>query len=265
MNTENHNPNGQVLIYTNDDNQAQVSVAMVDNDVWLNVSQLSDLFQKASRTISEHIVRIFSTNELQSEKVSRKLRYTTKHGAVTGKTQTRDVDYYNLDMIIAIGYRVNSMQATKFRIWATQQLRMVMASNTKSDARATQVYFANVANQIDGVENMDFDMIRQIQGLLTSSIDYDNYDEDYVLLGELQIKLAGTDMTTRKEILACYIQLAKDMVSRQYPMYVADWHTVFKYILESTNDTVLVYTTAAVGVLLNGKIQQNANKLGVVV
>ena len=89
----------------------------------LTQEQMALLFGKGRTTITEHISNIFSEGELQEEMVCRKFRHTTQHGAIEGLSQTKEVKYYNLDVIISVGYRVKSRQGTMFRIWATQRLR----------------------------------------------------------------------------------------------------------------------------------------------
>ena len=84
---------------------------------------MSELFDVSVSTISRHIKNIFEDGELEEKVVVAKNAITTEHGAIDGKTQTKEVTFYNLDMVIAVGYRVNSKRATQFRIWATKTLR----------------------------------------------------------------------------------------------------------------------------------------------
>ena len=88
----------------------------------LNIEQIAQLFNKGRTTISGHISNIFKEGELEEKVVCRKFRTTTQHGAIKGKTQSKEVKYYNLDVIISVGYRVKSIQGTRFRQWATQRL-----------------------------------------------------------------------------------------------------------------------------------------------
>ncbi len=84
---------------------------------------MQQLFQKSKATISEHIKNVFDGGELDEKVVVRNFRTTTQHGAIKGKTQSKNVKHYNLDVIISVGYRVKSQQGTQFRIWATQRLK----------------------------------------------------------------------------------------------------------------------------------------------
>ena len=107
---------GEIILYTTPEGLAKVEVFFQDETFWLTQKQLAELFEVDVRTISEHLQRIFQTGELSEESVIRKIRNT----ATDKKSYL--TNFYNLDAIIAVGYRVNSMQATQFRIWATQTL-----------------------------------------------------------------------------------------------------------------------------------------------
>ena len=109
----------EIVIYQSEDGNVKVDVLFQDETVWLSQEQMALLFGKGRTTITEHISNIFSEGELQEDMVCRKFRHTTQHGAIEGLHQTKEVKYYNLDVIISVGYRVKSRQGTMFRIWAT--------------------------------------------------------------------------------------------------------------------------------------------------
>ena len=113
--------NDEILIYQSQDGIIKIDVLFENETVWLNQNQLCTLFGKSKATISEHIKHIFEEGELDENVVVRKFRTTTQHGAIEGKTQSKEVKYYNLDVIISVGYRVKSIQGTRFRQWATQR------------------------------------------------------------------------------------------------------------------------------------------------
>src|SRR6266571_2799730 len=116
-------PTSGIIIYQGEGGQPILDVRIKDETVWLTQSQMGGLFEKDKRTISEHIGNIFIEGELDKKVVIRKFRTTTKHGAIKGKTQTTEVNLYNLDVIISVGYRVKSIRGTQFRQWATARLR----------------------------------------------------------------------------------------------------------------------------------------------
>ncbi|WP_269236170.1 virulence protein RhuM/Fic/DOC family protein [Flavobacterium flavigenum] len=115
--------NNQIEIYKSLGNTTEVKVVFQDDTVWLSQAQLADLFQKDRTVISKHIRNIFNESELEEEVVCANFAHTTQHGAITGKTQEKITKYYNLDVIISVGYRVKSKQGTQFRQWATQRLK----------------------------------------------------------------------------------------------------------------------------------------------
>ena len=99
--------NSQIIIYQTESGETKLDVRFENETVWLTQSQLCELFDKSKATISEHIKHIFEEGELQENMVVRNFRTTTQHGAIKGKTQSRDVTFYNLDVIISENYRYN--------------------------------------------------------------------------------------------------------------------------------------------------------------
>ena len=118
MNTEN-----QIVIYQADDGSTQINVQFEQDTVWLTQGQMAELFERDRTVIGRHISNVFSENELDETVVCAKFAHTTQHGAIKGKSQSKDVQYYNLDVIISVGYRVKSKQGTQFRIWANNILK----------------------------------------------------------------------------------------------------------------------------------------------
>jgi len=112
-----------ILIYQNSDGDVKIDVRLDDETVWLSQEQMGRLFGKARTTITGHIGNVFKEGELIESMVCRDFRHTTQHGAIKGKIQNTLVKYYNLDVVISVGYRVKSLQGTQFRIWATQRLK----------------------------------------------------------------------------------------------------------------------------------------------
>ena len=112
-----------IVVYNSNDGVVQLEVQVANETVWLTLDQMSELFQRNKSTISRHIKNIFECGELQEQLVVAKNATTTQHGALQGKTQTHIVTFYNLDMIISIGYRVNSIRGVQFRQWASRVLK----------------------------------------------------------------------------------------------------------------------------------------------
>lgn len=123
MNNENNNEEMPVVLYTSPDGKVMVNAIVKDETLWMTQAGMAMLFEVDKSSISRHLKNIFLEGELIEEVVVAKIATTTRHGAIADKMQQKDVNYYNLDAIIAVGYRVNSRRATQFRIWATSVLR----------------------------------------------------------------------------------------------------------------------------------------------
>ena len=113
----------EIVIYQTPDNQIQVDVQFEGETFWLTQEDISQLFERDRTVISKHLRNIFKEGELEEIVVSANFAHTTQHGAIKGKTQEKQVKYYNLDAILSVGYRVNSKRGTQFRQWASQRLK----------------------------------------------------------------------------------------------------------------------------------------------
>lgn len=114
---------GEIIIYQAADGSTSLDVKLEQETIWLTQKQIAELFGTKRPAITKHLKNIFSSGELEENKVCSILEHTTRHGALTDKTQTTEVKYYNLDAILSVGYRVNSKNATQFRIWANKVLK----------------------------------------------------------------------------------------------------------------------------------------------
>ena len=113
----------EILLYQGNESPVRIEVYIALDSVWLNRNQLATLFRRDVKTIGKHINNIFNEEELDMHLVVAKFATTTDHGAIKGKTQTKLVEFYNLDVIISVGYRVKSREGTIFRIWASKILK----------------------------------------------------------------------------------------------------------------------------------------------
>lgn len=114
---------GKIELYKTLDNQTELNVQFENDTVWLSQLQMAELFDRDRTVISRHISNIFTEKELDKSVVCAKFAHTTQHGAIKGKEQKKVTEYYNLDVIISVGYRVKSQRGTQFRQWATQRLK----------------------------------------------------------------------------------------------------------------------------------------------
>jgi hypothetical protein len=135
----------EIILYQPEEHSLKIEVRVKEDTVWLNRQQLAVLFGRDVKTIGKHINNIFIERELNEEEVVAKFATTTQHGAIKDKTQTLLVEYYNLDVIISVGYRVKSKQGTQFRIWANKVLKEYLlkgyAINNRIERIENDVYF----------------------------------------------------------------------------------------------------------------------------
>ena len=174
--------NGEIVLYQNQDGQIKLDVRLEDETVWLTQAQIAVLFGKGRTTITEHIQKVFAEGELDENMVCREFRHTTQHGAIEGKTQDKIVKYYNLDVIISVGYRVKSPQGTQFRIWATQRLKEYLIKGfTLNDDRFksgnSMNYFNELQERIREIRVSERFFYQKIKDIFTTSIDYNPKDE----------------------------------------------------------------------------------------
>lgn len=126
----------EILLYTTPNGKVKVEIYLQNETIWLTQQKIADLFGVDRTVVTKHIGNIFKSDELNEQVVCAKFAHTTHHGAIIGKTQETKVKYYNLDAIISVGYRVNSRQATVFRIWATERLKeYIIKGFTMDDER----------------------------------------------------------------------------------------------------------------------------------
>jgi len=169
---------GDIIFYTTPDGAVHIEVFFQNETFWLSQKKMSELFGVDVRTVNEHLKNIFKTNELPEDATIRKIRIVQKEG---NRNVGRDVDFYNLDAIIAVGYRVNSYQATQFRIWATRTLReFIIKGFVLDDERLKQGkyfgkdYFDELLERIREIRASERRFYQKITDIYAQcSIDYD--------------------------------------------------------------------------------------------
>jgi hypothetical protein len=174
--------NSEILIYQTEEGLTKIQTRLENETVWLTQAQMAALFGKGRSTITEHINNLFKEGELDQELVCRKFRHTTQHGAIKEKTQEKDVKYYNLDVIISVGYRVKSIQGTKFRQWATARLReYIVKGFTMNDDLLKEAgggnYFDELLARIRDIRSSEKVFWRKILDIYATSVDYDSKAE----------------------------------------------------------------------------------------
>jgi len=171
--------NSELLIYQALDGRIKIDVRLEEETVWLTQAHMAELFGKSKKTISEHIRNIFNEGELDEKAVVRNFRTTA------ADSKNYDVQYYNLDVIISVGYRVKSQQGTRFRIWATQRLReYIVKGFALNDERfksgSSMNYFMELQERIREIRLSERFFYQKIKDIYTTSIDYDSSAESTI-------------------------------------------------------------------------------------
>lgn len=176
----------EIILFENQNVKLEVNVK--DETVWLSLEQLATLFNRDRTVIKRHINNIFKEDELKENEVCAKFAHTTAHGALTDKTQTRNIEYYNLDMIISIGYRIKSQNGIIFRKWANKILKDYLikgyAINQKRlDYLEKTVKLIDIANRTnENLENADAKEILKVIATYSKALDLlDDYDHRNLL------------------------------------------------------------------------------------
>lgn len=168
---------GEVIIYQTDDGLTHIDVKLEDETVWLTIEQMTELFGKSRSTINEHILNIFSEGELVESESVRKIG--------NSDFSTKPTNFYNLDVIISVGYRVKSVRGTQFRKWATERLKEYMIKGfTMDDERLKGngggSYWKELLDRIRDIRSSEKVLYRQVLDLYATSVDYNPNSEDSI-------------------------------------------------------------------------------------
>ena len=169
------NQNGEIIIFKTADEKVSVNVVMENETVWLTIEQMATLFDKSKSTINEHILNIYKEKELTKEETLRKIGISD--------FSTKPTNYYNLDVIISVGYRVKSLRGTEFRKWATTRLKeYIIKGFTMDDERLKGIgggnYWKELLDRIRDIRSSEKVLYRQVLDLYATSIDYNSKSEE---------------------------------------------------------------------------------------
>jgi len=178
LNIEKSN-SGEIIFYQAPDGKIKIDVRLEDETVWLTQEQMATLFGKGRSTVTEHIANVFKEGELEQNRTSRNFRQVRLEGK---REVVREIEHYNLDVIISVGYRVKSVQGTQFRIWATQRLKeYIIKGFALNDERFksgnSMNYFNELQERIREIRLSERFFYQKIKDIYTTSIDYDPNDE----------------------------------------------------------------------------------------
>ena len=170
---------GEIILYQNSDGNIKLDVRLEEETVWLTHEQMATLFGKSRSTVAEHVANVYEEGELDQNRTCRKFRQVRKEGI---REVERDVDHFNLDVIISVGYRVKSPQGTQFRIWATQRLKeYIIKGFALNDDRfksgSSMNYFTELQERIREIRLSERFFYQKVKDIYATSIDYDPDDE----------------------------------------------------------------------------------------
>ncbi|MFR9543475.1 MAG: virulence RhuM family protein [Rikenellaceae bacterium] len=165
----------EIIIYQSQDGATKVDVRFADETVWLTIEQMAELFSKSRSTVNEHILNIFDEGELEKDRSVRKIGISD--------FSTKPTNFYNLDVVISVGYRVKSKQGTQFRIWATERIKeYIIKGFTMNDERLKEIgggsYWRELLDRIRDIRSSEKVMYRQVLDIYATSIDYDPKSEE---------------------------------------------------------------------------------------
>ena len=182
-------PNSNILMYTTEDGLTKIEATFENDTVWLSIDQMAELFQRDKSTIYRHIKNIFEEGELNKNSVVANFATTASDG------KTYHVDYYNLDVIISVGYRVKSLRGTQFRIWATGILKEYIKKGfAMDDDRLKRLgggnYFEELLARIRDIRSSEKVFWRKVLEIYATSIDYNpNAEESIIFFKQVQNKM----------------------------------------------------------------------------
>lgn len=171
--------NNQLIIYQTEDGKVKIETHFENETVWLSTNHIAKLFQRDRSVITRHIKNLFNEGELEKELVCANFAHTTQHGAIEGKTQSKNVKFYNLDVVISVGYRVKSHRGVHFRKWATALIKEYLIKGfAMNDDLLKQAgggnYFDELLARIRDIRSSEKVFWRKVLDIYSTSIDYDS-------------------------------------------------------------------------------------------
>ena len=263
-----------VILYKTDDGKSAIELHLDNGTVWLTQQELAELFQTSKQNISKHIKAIFDDGELDEAVVVNYQLTTTRHGAMAGKTQSKKVAYYNLDMILAIGYRVRSPRGIQFRLYASTVLKEYLIKGfAMDDERLKNLggvsYFKELLERIRDIRSSEKVFYRQVLDLFAtvqnkmhyaihhntaSELIYNRVDSKKEFMGLTtfkgdlptlsEAKVAKNYLTEKElrglnQLVSGYLDFAERQAERKEVMTMADWVTHVDRILQATGEDLL--------------------------
>jgi len=206
--------NNQIIIYSTEDGEMKLEVKLENETVWLSQKQMAELFNCRPRNIGLHLQNVYNEAELSENQTTKDYFLVQKEG---DKEVKRLIKYYNLDAIISVGYRINSLRGTQFRIWATQKLKeyiikgFVLDDERLSDGRVAKTYFQELEERIRKIRSSEVNFYQKVRDIFATSIDYDSrtdYAKKFFAMVQNKFHYAITGLTA-SEIINARIDSSK--------------------------------------------------------
>ena len=211
--------NNQLIIYQTEDGKVKIETHFENETVWLSTEKIAELFQRDRSVITKHIRNIFKEGELEAELVSANFAHTTQHGAIEGKTQTKKLKHYNLDVIISVGYRVKSHRGVHFRKWATAVIKEYLIKGFAMNDELLKSmgggnYFDELLARIRDIRSSEKVFWRKVLDVYATSIDYDpNTEQSVIFFKTIQNKMHwATHGETAAEIIYKRVNSSKQNI-----------------------------------------------------
>ena len=195
---------GEIILYQSEDGLTKIDVRFEDQTVWLTQQQMAELFQSSRSNIVEHIRNIYDEGELNESSTCRKFRQVRTEG---NRQVSRELPYYNLDMILSLGYRIKSVVATRFRQWATARLKEYMIKGFVLDDERLKGhgggdYWRELLDRIRDIRSSEKVMYRQVLDLYATSMDYDPSSPESIQFFKIVRTTPPTDIPQRRSFLS---------------------------------------------------------------
>jgi len=233
-----------IIVYENGEIELNVIINQKQETIWLTQKQIAELFGVNVPAISKHIKNIFKQNELIEDMVVSKMEITTKHGAISNKTQTKIVNYYNLDMILAIGYRVNSLKAIHFRQWATKVLKEYIINRFAiNKEKITQQRLLQLENDVKYLKSKIDKTVEYTQGVFFDGQIWDAYEFVNSLLKNAKKEVILIDNYIDDTILTLFSKYPKlnftiitKQISKQLKLDLQKYNSQYKNLKVLTSN-----------------------------
>ena len=237
-----HMNHSNIIMYTTEDGLTKIETTFEEDTVWLSIDQMAELFQRDRSVIGKHVRNIFKEGELEKNSVWAKFAYTASDG------KDYNVDYYNLDVIISVGYRVKSHRGTQFRIWAMGILKEYMKKGFALDddpsAESSILFFKQVQNKMHWAahKHTAAEVIYQRADAEKDNMGLTSWANDTIRRSDVEVAknyLTKQELDALNKIVTAYLDIAEVHALNQEPMYMKDWLETIDDYLKMTRRDIL--------------------------